>query len=74
MIVNAVGEDLRLAPRTTAFGMDATDISGVEQSENGIRLPADVYDMGGRLVRRAATSLEGLEHGIYIINGNKVVL
>lgn len=74
MVVNAVGEDFRLSPRTTAFGMDATDISGVEQSENGIRLPADIYDMGGRLIRRAATSFDGLEHGIYIINGSKVVL
>lgn len=75
MIANSVGEDLRMTPHTAAFGIDdATGISGVEQSENGVRLPADVYDAGGRLVRRAATSLKGLEHGIYIINGDKVVL
>ena len=34
---------------------------------------ADVYDIRGHLVRKAADSLEGLEHGIYIVDGKKVV-
>ena len=33
----------------------------------------DIYDMSGRLVRKDATSLEGLTKGVYIINGRKVV-
>ena len=35
--------------------------------------PADVYDMSGRKVRTGATSLDGLPHGIYIVNGQKVM-
>ena len=37
----------------------------------------DVYDMRGRLVRKgvpAETGLQGLPHGIYIVNGTKVML
>ncbi|MBQ8227317.1 MAG: CotH kinase family protein [Bacteroidaceae bacterium] len=75
LIATAQGEDLRIAPRTTAFGMgQATDIHDVRLNESGIRLPADIYNTEGRLIRKAATTLEGLEQGIYIINGNKVIL
>lgn len=75
LIATAQGEDLRIAPRTTAFGMEqATEIHDIRQNESGIRLPADVYNTEGRLIRKAATTLEGLEQGIYIINGNKVIL
>ena len=35
--------------------------------------PADVYDMHGRLVRKAATSLEGLSRGVYLVNNRKIV-
>ena len=34
----------------------------------------DVYDMSGRKVRTAATSLNGLPKGVYIVNGRKVLL
>lgn len=75
LIATAQGEDLRIAPRTTAFGMEqATEIHDIRQNESGIRLPADIYNTEGRLIRKAATTLEGLEQGIYIINGNKVIL
>ena len=32
----------------------------------------DVYDLGGRKVRTAATSLDGLPKGVYIVGGRKV--
>ena len=35
---------------------------------------ADIYDVTGKLVRRAATSLAGLPRGIYIVGGRKVVV
>lgn len=35
---------------------------------------ADVYDLNGRVVRKAATSLVGLKKGIYLVNGRKVVV
>ncbi|MBR4312197.1 MAG: CotH kinase family protein [Bacteroidaceae bacterium] len=36
--------------------------------------PADIYDTHGRLVRRQATSLNGLSKGVYIVNKRKVVV
>ena len=33
----------------------------------------NVYDLNGRIVRQGATSLEGLPHGIYIVNKKKVI-
>ena len=32
----------------------------------------NVYDLNGRLIRQGSTSLDGLPHGIYIIDGKKV--
>ena len=34
--------------------------------------PVNVYTLGGVLVRRGATTLDGLSDGVYIINGKKV--
>lgn len=34
--------------------------------------PADVYDISGRIVKRGAMDLEGLEKGIYIFRGKKI--
>ena len=36
--------------------------------------PMNVYDTHGRLVRAKATTLKGLPKGIYIVNGQKVVI
>ena len=33
----------------------------------------DVYSLNGRLVRKSATSLDGLPKGAYIVNGRKVI-
>lgn len=33
----------------------------------------NVYDLNGRIVRQGTTSLEGLPHGIYIVNRKKVI-
>ena len=41
-------------------------------TESDTEWPADIYDIQGRLVRRQAMSLEGLEKGIYIVNKRKV--
>ena len=32
----------------------------------------NVYNLNGQVVRKNATSLEGLAKGIYIVNGKKV--
>ena len=38
------------------------------------RQPANIYDISGKLVRKNATSTEGLRSGIYIIRGRKIVI
>ncbi len=49
--------------------MDSTAIS----TPNADYKPFDVYDMNGRKVRAAATTLNDLPKGLYIINGKKVI-
>ena len=36
--------------------------------------PADVYDLNGRLIRQAATTLDGLKPGIYVSRGRRFVV
>ena len=36
--------------------------------------PADIYDLRGQLVRRAATTLQGLKPGVYVVEGRKLVV
>ncbi len=50
---------------------DATSIVDLQQ---GIELRGDIYTLGGQLVRKNATSLEGLQRGTYIIGGKKVFI
>lgn len=40
---------------------------------NQVQLPADIYDMQGRLIRHQATSLEEIEKGIYILGGGRII-
>lgn len=49
----------------------ATDISSVLQNGSAI---FDVYSATGTLLKRNATSIEGLPTGIYIINGKKILI
>lgn len=57
----------------------STDVTGIEDmpyapAEPLFANPADIYSINGVLVRKNATSLEGLEKGMYIINHKKVVV
>lgn len=47
-------------------------IEGVQVE--GAQWPADIYDLSGRMIKKAATSLEGLEKGLYIVNGKKLLV
>ena len=49
---------------------NATGIENIEQNQADI---CDVYNLQGQLIRKNATSLNGLAKGIYIVNGKKVV-
>lgn len=75
-------------PDTVAVTMngdnDVTDVDAVLRADvtsginsiNTVRQAStgNVYSIDGRLVRRKATSLEGLPAGIYIIDGKKMVV
>lgn len=41
--------------------------------KNGI-WPADIYDITGRMVRKGAISAEGLQPGLYIVKGKKILV
>lgn len=43
---------------------------------NGINAdfsPVDIYDLTGKIVKKGATSLDGLKRGVYVINGQKII-
>ena len=48
-------------------GIDAID------AESAPQLPADIYSVGGQLIRRNADSLDNLPAGVYIVNGKKFI-
>ena len=50
---------------------NATGIANIEQNQADIY---DVYNLQGQLIRKNATSLNGLAEGIYIVNGKKVMV
>ncbi len=50
---------------------NATGIENIEQNQADIY---DVYNLQGQLIRKNATSLNGLAKGIYIVNGKKVMV
>lgn len=53
---------------------DAEGSGVVEIESNPLNTPFDIYDLNGRLLRRAATSLEGLPAGVVIANGHKYII
>ena len=47
---------------------------GMEMSGNaGVVWPANVYDLNGRFVKARAANLEGLEKGVYVVQGKKTM-
>lgn len=49
----------------------ASDTDGIDACVSDVH-PADIFDLSGRLVRRAATTTRGLKAGLYIVEGRKV--
>lgn len=50
-----------------------TPADGIEQATlNAVKI--DIYDITGRPIRLGATSTDGLQRGIYIINGRKTIV
>ena len=61
------------AKMNSFFGVNGTTgINSVTfELGNGKHTNKIVYDLNGRFVRQGTNSLNGLSHGIYIINGKK---
>ena len=72
-MVTENAEEEYLANAFVAFEVDEKQLSNLETLEYTPCWPADVYDVHGRLVRKAATSLDGLSRGVYMVNNQKVV-
>ena len=55
---------------------ESEDLSSVEQlgAECASVWPAHIYDTNGRLVRKNAYSVDGLDDGVYIVKGRKVTI
>lgn len=58
--------------RINLFGENGT--TGIDQMENNGVQAYDVYTLQGVQVLKGASSLNGLQKGIYIVNGKKVVI
>jgi hypothetical protein len=52
----------------------ATYVTVINEVTGETSQPFDIYSIDGTLVKKAATSFSGLRQGIYIVNGNKVVV
>lgn len=52
---------------------DAT-FTGIKQMELSNDKPATIYDLKGNIVRKNATTTNGLRSGVYIINNKKVLV
>jgi hypothetical protein len=63
------GQMVGIMPGSTVLG-GTTGIDGI----NAEFAPADVYSIDGRIVRKNATTLDGLKPGVYVANGRKVVV
>jgi autotransporter-associated beta strand protein len=66
-------DDSRLMSEGLLFVKDI-DLGISDTKTSNIQPARDIYDLRGRLVRKDATSTEGLPEGIYIQGGKKIVV
>ncbi len=51
---------------------ETTSIDAID-ADTAVQLPADIYSVGGQLIRRNADNLDNLPAGVYIVNGKKFI-
>lgn len=56
----------------TQWALDGTT-TGIGNIDANVIQRFNVYNTNGQMVRHAATSLDDLPHGVYIVNGKKVI-
>ena len=73
-ISDITGEQVPSNKVSMTFTNEKTGIKTVIQND-GTEMPeGNIYSVDGQLVRRNATSTEGLAKGVYIVRGKKVVV
>ena len=60
--------------KTASKTFNVTAATAINEIEISNEKPATIYDLKGNTVRKNATSTEGLNAGVYIINGAKVIV
>ena len=60
--------------KTASKTFNVTATTAINEIEISNEKPATIYDLKGNTVRKNATSTEGLNAGVYIINGAKVIV
>ena len=68
MMVDENENEVRFGTATASN--EATGIDGIVTEKK----PADIYTLGGKLVKKNATTTEGLPRGTYIVNGQKIII
>ena len=63
-----VDEDENLVRFNDVSNLGTTGIEGIVSEMK----PADIYTLGGKLVKKNATTMKGLPQGTYIVNGQKI--
>lgn len=53
---------------------ETTSINDIDSEKKSNTIQGNIYNLGGQLIRRNATSLEGLAKGVYIHNGKKIII
>ena len=63
-----------IAPQSVTFRIkdDTTGINDINKAET--TMTGDIYSIDGKLVKKGAHSLSGLNKGVYIMNGKKYVV
>ncbi|MCI7597355.1 MAG: hypothetical protein SOY06_03360 [Prevotella sp.] len=66
------------APKNVSLAIDGVAEgaipTGLEDLVDTRLQPSDIYNANGQLVRRGATTLDGLPKGVYIVNGKKIAV
>lgn len=71
-IVLTTSEAKETKPEKTTFTITNPTAAGI--TSISVEQPADIYDVNGNLIRKEATTINGLTKGIYIVKGQKILV
>lgn len=75
LLTDKGGEDNRLSPCSARFNLkEPTGIHSAKEESLIYESSGCIYNSAGKLIRSNSASLKGLERGVYIVNGKKVIL